>query len=176
MASDIVLVLRSEHRELSALADQCSRMSRGFEDPARRLGNRMRAHAAALDRNVVGHSLLASDVDGIVREILERLRTDLEFRQPDEAAGCLVAREAEALLPRLEREVPLTERRRMGKGFRLVRDAALRGSPTTPRRVRSQSELYEVARRAGLERRSRMSLVELQRAVEAWEREALGHG
>ena len=175
MASDIVLVLRSEHRELSALADQCSRMSRGFEDPARRLGERMRAHAAALERNVLGHTLLASEVDGIVRDIVEQLRSEVDERSPDVVAGSVITREAEALLPRLDREVPLAERRRMGKGFRLVRDAALRGSHPTSRRARSQSELYEVARRAGLERRSRMSLVELQHAVEAWEREAPGH-
>ena len=80
---------------------------------------------------------------------------------------------AEGLL-RIERHIValleqlgLDERRRLGKVFRIRRDAQLRGSSSGSRRRRSQTELYEMARRAGVEHRSRMTQAQLQAAIEA---------
>ena len=176
MASDLLLVLKSEHREMSSLADQCTRPSRGFENPQLRLAEHLRAHVAGLERNVLGSQLVGPQGVAVVSEIAaavhEAAGADAVPSDVPQLARHVSAREEEALLPLLESDVPLTERRRMGKGFRLVRDATLRAVHTGQRRVRSQTELYEVARRAGLERRSRMTQAELQFAVEAWERQA----
>ena len=60
----------------------------------------------------------------------------------------------------------LLTRRRMGKVFRIHRNAAVRAASSTGRRRRSQTELYELARRAGVEHRSRMTQSELQAAIE----------
>jgi hypothetical protein len=63
----------------------------------------------------------------------------------------------------------------MGKVFRIRRDAVLRGGHARQHRQRSHTELYELARRAGLENRSTMTQAQLQAAVAHWERRA-GHG
>jgi hypothetical protein len=55
----------------------------------------------------------------------------------------------------------------MGKVFRMRRDANLRSGHDGSRRRRSQTELYEMARRAGVEHRSRMTQAQLQAALEA---------
>jgi hypothetical protein len=86
------------------------------------------------------------------------------------AAVALAAAEAAAVLPRLA-DLPINERRRIGKVFRIKRDGALRGAGPATRRQRSQTELYELARRAGVEQRSRMTLAQLEAAVSAWERD-----
>lgn len=173
MVSDIVLVLRSEHRDLQDLAEQCSRPSRGFEDPVGRLHSRLHAHLDALERIATTTSRWLGDGAGPIPDVLELLRGSL--REPDRETTAALAmsvvdlEEAE-VIPQLEEEVPLLERRRAGKSFRLVRDSAVRRHHPSSRRVRSQAELYALARRAGLEQRSRMSQVELQHAVEEWER------
>ncbi len=167
-------MLRSEHRDLIDLADQCGRPSRGFEDPVGRLHDRLRAHLSALERIAASTSRWLGDGGSPVAEALERLRLGTQGaadRQETPAlARTVVDHEEEAVIPEMERAVPLLERRRAGKSFRMVRDTALRANHPSSRRLRSQSELYALARRAGLEHRSRMTQSELQRAVEEWER------
>lgn len=174
VVSDIVLVLRSEHRDLIDLADQCSRPSRGFEDPVGRLNDRLLAHLSALERVAMSTARWLGDGTGSIPDVLEELRRvtgqPASRERTPELARIVVRREEEDFIPRLEQDVPILERRRAGKSFRVVRDSALRGSHPSSRRVRSQSELYALARRAGLEQRSRMTQVQLQRAVEEWER------
>lgn len=174
MASDITLVLRSEHKELLVLADQCERTSRGFQDPQAELDRALAAHlgaASAAAYTVPAAQPLLPTLDRMATEVSEvlsrsrRTRADLAH-----AARVLVEVERERLLPALDGGVPIGERRRMGKVFRIRRDTLLRGAPKPSRRTRSQSELYEVARRAGVEHRSRMTQAQLQAAVEAWER------
>lgn len=170
MASDIVLVLRSEHREILALAEQCSRASRGFHDPPEDLRRRLTAHLAA--------SAAITLRGGRPREIdvaLDALREDLaKAREVASAARALVSFEQESALPWLE-GVLIGDRRRMGKVFRVKREGALRQTTgTQKRRRRSQTELYEQARRAGIEQRSRMTLPQLEAAVSAWERNQAG--
>jgi len=174
MVSDIVLVLRSEHRDLVELADQCTRPSRGFEDPAGRLHARLVAHRSAMERIAATTSRWLPRGSGPVADVLEMLRDELDEPadrgQVPRLAQTLVSREEHEVVPMLETSLPILERRRAGRSFRLVRDAVMRGNHPSSRRIRSQAELYALARRAGLEQRSRMTQVELQRAVEAWER------
>lgn len=179
MVSDIVLVLRSEHRDLMDLADQCSRPSRGFEDPVGRLHDRLSAHLSALERVGMGTARWLGDGTGPIPDVLEQLRGETTRPATREStpalARAVVAREDRDVIPQLESELPILERRRAGKSFRIVRDSALRGRHPSSRRVRSQSELYALARRAGLEQRSRMTQAQLQRAVEEWERGGTSH-
>jgi hypothetical protein len=174
MASDLVLVLHSEHRELRELADRCGRPSRGHQDPAEQLRRRLSAHLVALE------AVLAPVRDARLDAVAASLRetsADLTAPGRDEVAAS-AERVAEAeerqLLPLLE-DVLLVNRRRMGTVFRMKRDAALRGEASAAvRRQRSQTELYELARRAGLAQRSRMTLAELDEAVSEWERAQAG--
>jgi hypothetical protein len=181
MASDIGLVLASEHRDLLVLADQCGRVSRGFHDPGADLSRRLGAHLAAAEAEVYpalrspASPRLADLLDAVER-VATTLRDDVPVRQEvARAARDLVAAEGVAVVPVLAERLPIAERRRMGKVFRIRRDAALRGTHPRPNRRLSQTELYELARRAGLEHRSTMTQAQLQAAVAAWERDP-GHG
>ncbi len=170
VASDIVLVLGTEHRELAALIDQCSRPSRGFQDPQEDLRRRLAAHIAATSAAV--HPAIGTwrppELEHALAEAAEAL--DAPSRPGlARAATDLIEAEASAVLPRLA-ELALNERRRIGKVFRIKREGALRSAGSTTRRQRSQTELYELARRAGVEQRSRMTLAQLEAAVSAWER------
>ena len=179
MVSDIVLVLRSEHRDLVDLAEQCTRPSRGFEDPVGRLHGRLRAHLNALERIAMSTARWLGDGTGPLSEVLEVLRRGM--REPADRqrtpalTWMIVDQEEEDVIPAFERDVPLLERRRAGKSFRMVQDSSMRGNHPSSRRVRSQAELYALARRAGVEQRSRMTQTELQRAVEEWERSGRAH-
>ncbi len=55
--------------------------------------------------------------------------------------------------------------------FRTRRDALLRSTLLTSRRQRSQTELDEIARRAGVPNRSRMTQAQLQAEVFEWEQQ-----
>ena len=175
MASDIVLVLRSEHRDLLILADQCGRMSRGFHDPVGDLRGRLQAHLAAVDVGVspVLRSLPSADL-GDLRHAVELVGAALA----DESVGReelaqvvrgLVEAERSDVMLALVAQVPIAERRRAGKVFRMRRDAVLRADQSRHNRQRSQTELYELARRAGVEHRSTMNQAQLQAAVARWE-------
>jgi 2-hydroxychromene-2-carboxylate isomerase len=176
MASDIGLVLGSEHRDLLVLADQCGRASRGFHDPATDLGRRLGAHLAAADAEVypVLRASASLDLAGLrvaIETVEAALASDAAVREDlARVARRLVDVERVAVVPALAAMLPIAERRRMGKVFRLRRDAVLRAAHTHQHRKRSQTELYEVARRAGLEHRSSMTQAQLQDAVERWER------
>ncbi len=82
------------------------------------------------------------------------------------AAQDLVGAEVQFVVPAVE-TLELNVRRRMGKVFRMRRDANLRTGDPGSRRRRSQTELYEMARRAGVEHRSSMTQAQLQQALEA---------
>lgn len=167
MASDILLILATEHRELLQLADRCGRWVRGFEDPEGDLSRRLVTYAQAASVEVypsvragaAGDLLLASAVAASDPELVGDSLTG--------AARALVAVEQEVLLPLISERLHLAERRRVGKRFRLRREACLRRVPAVPRRSRSHSELYEQARRAGVENRSRMTQSQLQAAVDS---------
>lgn len=171
MAVDIVLVLRSEHRRLQQLVSRCGRSSRGFHDPVSELHQALRAHILAATAEIYPAAAKASDPASWPAESLTEVRTLVERQHPDHrdmvlAAGVLVEAEERAVLPLLE-HFELGQRRRLGKVFRIRRDAMSRSSSESHRRRRSQTELYELARRAGVEHRSRMTQAELQAAVEA---------
>ena len=180
MASDIALVLGSEHRDLLVLADQCGRASRGFHDPVTELGRRLLAHLAAVEADfhpVLRSSPALNQVD--VGIAVERVDAVLGDDAVDREALAGAARDLvdleRAVLPALVAMLPIAERRRMGKVFRIRRDAVLRSAHSRQRRQLSQTELYELARRAGLEHRSTMTQAQLQAAVAQWERDP-GHG
>ena len=168
MASDIGLVLGSEHRDLLVLADQSGWASRGFHDPVTELGRRLLAHVAAVEAEV--HPVLRSSpslnqVD--VRNVVERVDAILGEDAVDREALAGAARDLvdveRAVLPALVAMLPIAERRRMGKVFRIRRDAALRSAHSRQHRQLSQTELYELARRAGLEHRSTMTQAQRRR-------------
>lgn len=181
MASDIGLVLGSEHRDLLVLADQCGRMSRGFQDPVGDLCRRLRAHLVAANEEVypVLRSLVCTDqVDGLWLAVESARSLSYDSVAREEVAAVtrgLVAAERAAVLPVVTAQMPIAERRRMGKVFRIRRDAVLRSAPAQQHRHRSQTELYELARRAGVEHRSTMTQAQLEAAVAQWER-GPGHG
>ena len=177
MASDIGIVLRSEHRDLLILADQCGRMSRGLHDPAADLRRRLQAHLTAAEAEVYPFVRWSSP-SSIRRACCTRSRS-VGAALEDEAvareelaqvARSLVEVERSAVLLALAAQLPIAERRRMGKVFRMRRDAVLRSAHARQNRQRSQTELYELARRAGLEHRSTMTQAQLQVAVAEWER------
>ena len=168
MAVDITLVLRSEHRRLQKLADRCGRNSRGFHDPVCDLRRALRAHTRAASE------LYSSVGPGIQDGAAAATLADVRQSAENDAAGVnelvravvvLVASERENLIVGLE-ALQLPVRRRLGKVFRMLRDAELRESATAARRRRSQTELYELACRARIEKRSQMTQVQLQRALE----------
>jgi hypothetical protein len=170
MAVDITLVLASEHRRLRQLIDRCGRSSRGFHDPVKELQNALRAHVLAASAEVYPTAATLGSPSDWPAEDLVRVRQLAESARPTRselvrAAGTLIDAEQHvlAVLPSLE----LTDRRRLGKVFRIRRDSLLRGVVAGSRRRRSQTELYELARRAGVEHRSRMTQVQLQAAIEA---------
>ena len=172
MASDIELVLRSEHRDLLRLADRCGRASRGFQDPAADLQGRLRAHVAAVSEGPL--DVVSALGANALPDALEEARAALD----GSATGEVLAREARRLveveqaelLPILAERVPLPVRRWMGQVFRIRRDAVVRASHAPAHRQMSQTELYELARRAGVEHRSTMTQSELQAAVQEWQR------
>lgn len=172
MASDIMLVLRAEHRELLNLADQCARPGRGFQDPQDELRRRLAAHTAAAQETDLAHLLSASDPETSLREMLASSAariTDAPGAGLADEAVALVMVERERLMPALER-ILIADRRRMGKVFRIHRERELRRCAPHVRRHRSQTELYDLARRAGIDQRSRMTQAQLDEAVAAWER------
>lgn len=172
MAVDVVLVLHSEHRRLLQLAERAGRPGRGFHDPAGDLQRALYAHLIAATAEIYPTAARLCPGDAWPGEALAAARVVAEDPRTgtDElsaAARGLVRTETEVVLPALEQRLEVGARRRMGKVFRLRRDAAARNAATTRRRHRSQTELYEMARRAGIEQRSRMTQAELQAAIEA---------
>lgn len=172
MAVDIVLVLRSEHRRIRQEVDRCGRSSRGFADPAAELQLTLRAHMLAATAEVYPTAAKLSDPSTWPAETLTSVRTTVEQDDPDDgtlkqAATDLMQAEATSVLPVLEQRLEIPARRRMGKVFRIRRDANARTAAAGQRRRhRSQTELYELARRAGVEHRSHMTQAELEAAVE----------
>lgn len=175
MVSDILLLLPSEHRELLLLADRCGRAHRGMASPEAELRRRLRAHLAAGSEAV--YPVLAptpSEVEQL-NAALAPVRAEVDGPGSAEglarAATVLVRTERALVIPGLA-AWPDEDRRRRGKSFRIRRDALVRSAAaTTSRRQRSQTELYEVARRAGIANRSRMTQAELEAAVSHWEHE-----
>lgn len=179
VASDVVLVLRTDRRRLRLLAQRCMGPSRGLAQPHDELRRALAAHVrvllAEVFPRVAGREGAGGVEDGPLGPALAEWSLHLQAIDgglaPDrlpELAEAVLEMEDRLLVPVLDR-VPLAERRRLGKAFRIRREAELR-SAGKGRRERSRTELYEVARRLGVEQRSRMSHVQLKAAVESWER------
>ncbi len=102
---------------------------------------------------------------------IDSLREALEHEQPAEVLVAIADEirhiEESVVLPAVRERLELQSRRRLGKVFRIKRDAHLRTLKKGPRRQLSQTELYEVARRAQVENRSRMTATELLAAINA---------
>jgi hypothetical protein len=177
VASDLLLVLRAEHRHLGMLADRAVRGGRGLQNPTGALSAAARAHVAALGEVLpLLRQRLPATTAGTWADHARRLHGAADEDDHDammlaEAIRALVTVEQRDVMPALADGCSLLERRRAGKVYRLRRAATARAVRTTAsRRVRSRTELYEVARRAGIEHRSRMTHAELAAAVDAWER------
>jgi hypothetical protein len=165
VASDVVLVLRSEHRRLRQLVDRVGRSSRGLADPHSELRRALSSHVSAARSEIVpavsgwpGCSTWVSALDEAADQQTEALLPAVE---------ALVQVEEHSLLPWLQQELSVADRRRLGTLYRVRRDTVAR--PLLARPSLSRTELYERARRAGVVHRSRMTQGELQAAVEARE-------
>lgn len=170
MAVDIALVLQSEHRRIRQLISRCSRSSRGFHDPVSELEAEVRRHLEIAQQEVYPTSRTLCD--HWPQDTLDRIRAVLgdqsaTLPQVIEAADALIEFESEVVIPSLQQEKDVLDRRRIGKVFRMRRDAAVRTTKKAHRKAPSQTELYEIARRAGVEQRSRMTQAELQKAITA---------
>jgi hypothetical protein len=167
MASDLVLVLRSEHRRLTRLSERSRRSSRGLQDPRAELRRAVAAHAAASRSELLPGLGGWPEVDrwrGLLDEAVEPCDEHLPA-----VVEALVTIEQQSLLPWLGESTSVDDRRRLGTLYRARRDMAARTPASRPSLTRT--ELYERARRAGVENRSRMTQAELRAAVEAWERQ-----
>lgn len=168
MAVDIALVLQSEHRRIRQLVDRCGRSSRGFHDPAAELAMVLRVHFDVAAREVYPSviDLAPAWPDDRVNAVGQVIMTD-EVTAPDliGAAGELISVESDVVVPVLQEGKDVDERRRLGKVFRLRRDAQVRALNRSHRRQPSQTELYEMARRAGVQQRSKMTQAQLQQAI-----------
>lgn len=169
MAVDVVLVLQSEHRKLHQLVERCGRPSRGFHDPVADLQHALYAHMVAATAEIYP---TAARLSGSLwpAEAVTEIRKAAESESSDAlraATADLVRMEEQYVLGLFGEHLELDARRRLGKVFRIRRDAAARSAATSRRRHRTQTELYELARRAGIEHRSRMTQAELQAAIEA---------
>jgi len=163
MASDILIVLRSEHRQLRLATERCSRTARGLEDPFGDLRAALLGHLEAMALEV--NPALPENIDDWLSR-QDRVRS-LPNTQLVSAAEATIGLERDQLLPLLQ-ELSVPARRRLGRAFRIRREASVRAhiQATAGRRsVASQSELYELARQAGIHRRSRMTKAELHRAL-----------
>ena len=163
MAVDITLVLSSEHRRLRRLIDRCGRPQRGFGDPVADLRAALLAHVSAAGTEVYPIVPIEMDLDRLldVASAAQSSREDLV-----EAAEKVIAVEQSQVVGVLADAVEPGRRRRMGRAFRARRDASLRRAGPPRRRLRSQTELYELARRAGVQHRSDMTQAQLQEALE----------
>jgi hypothetical protein len=172
MAVDVVLVLHSEHRRLQQLVERCGRPSRGFHDPGTELQQALHAHMLAATAEIYPTAARLCPPDDWPGRTLAEIRVVAEAESVDptdlqSATDALVRVESDVVIPVLDAALEVPARRRLGKVFRIRRDAAARNSQASHRRHRTQTELYEVARRAGIEHRSRMTQAELQAALEA---------
>ncbi len=175
MASDIRLVLDTQHQTLTRFAQRCDRGARGVRDPREDLLRELGAHlVAARDevyptaRHRLGPCWHDAGLDDLPLQIAEPQITAEEVA---DAARVLVAAERSLVIPVLVDLLPIPHRRQMGKAFRVRVTVARRATGSGSRRhVRSHTELYEMARRADLPHRSTMTHRELNDAVIAWER------
>lgn len=163
MPSDILLVLHSDQRQLMVLADRCRRSGRGLEDPEGDLRAALTAHATALLHEVLprvrGTAELAEHLDAMISGLPDQGSEKLA-----DTAEQVVEAERQELTGNAA-TLSIDARRRLGKAFRIRRQAALRARGHTRRVTVSQSELYEIARRAGISQRSKMTHAELLQAV-----------
>lgn len=170
MAVDIVLVLGSEHRRLRQLVERCGRSSRGFHDPAHELHMALRAHILAATAEVYPTAASLRQPSPWPADVIARTRQTAESGRPSRSELATTTDqliEVEQYVIALLEGLDVTDRRRLGKVFRIRRDALLRNAGSGSRRRRSQTELYEMARRAGVEHRSRMTQAQLQAAIDA---------
>ena len=138
MAVDIALVLRSEHRRLKELAARCGRTSRGFHDPPSDLQKALRAHVLAAAAEVYPTAAQKSTANGWPAQEFAEIRKAAEANtiSADElvrAVEDLVDAEMQFVVPAVE-SLELNARRRMGKVFRMRRDANLRNGDPAGRR------------------------------------------
>jgi hypothetical protein len=129
----------------------------------------LRAHVMAATGEIYPSAAKVNPANWPAEDLTEvRILVEREPRAAEvaHAAEVLLRTEVEHVIPLLE-DLELDIRRRLGKVFRIRRDAIARSERSTHRRRRSQTELYELARRVGVEQRSRMTQAELQAALEA---------
>ncbi len=162
MAVDITLVLGSEHRRLRRLIDRCGRPRRGLSDPVADLRAALLAHVVAAGTEV--YPMVPTD-EGLGRLLDIASRQSPSGEDLVEAAELVIAVEQAEVVPVLA-AVEAGRRRRMGRAFRVRRDESLRRAGAPRRRQRSQTELYQLARRAGVQDRSHMTQAQLQHALQ----------
>ena len=184
MPSSVVRMITADHDRLARLLRRMSAVGPNRARWQSEFSGLLRAHRLAErdqvlrpvardvpDLAVPVHDLAAHDVD--VDHLVDDLdRVDAgrpEFAQLCARAADVLAAHADltggAVLARLEALVPRREVRRLGGEYERRREAELRralAQEPVPRRLDvSRAELYEMAKRAGIEGRSTMSRAEL---------------
>jgi hypothetical protein len=183
MGTNVVRLMRIEHRRISALAHRLDGKHRQGANLPAQLASELAAHAyattaellpftesksgtldgrcrATVDQLTAIAAELDESEDGVSRATVERTLTALADH---------VAEEAE-ILDTLEQTTEVTRLRMLGDAFCRARDHAFKSRGDKPHRYRrpeaSRAELYERARRHGIAGRSSMTRDQLAAALQ----------
>ncbi len=179
MGTNVVRLVRSDHRRISELLARLNSRHRGGTALQVRVANELTAHVTACRDCLLPFAESRVHLDRSAAESLDRLDSVAgELR--GSAAAATIATLVEAMdrhidteerdvLQPLEDSVTVDRLRRLGESFRRTRDAAIRAEGGPQRRQTrppaSRAELYEQARYRKIAGRSSMSKAELLAAL-----------
>lgn len=182
MGTNVVRLVRSDHRRISELLARLNGRHRGGTALHVRIANELTAHVTACRDCLLPFAESRVRVDEAVGESLDSLQAaagELRCSADDLPAATITAlvetmdghidsEEREILRP-LEGSVTVDRLRLVGESFRRVRDSAMRAEGGPQRRrsrpPTSRAELYEQARYRKIAGRSAMSKAELLEAL-----------
>ncbi|HEX6196177.1 MAG TPA: hypothetical protein VFZ37_09710 [Jiangellaceae bacterium] len=182
MGTNVVRLVRSDHRRISELLARLNSRHRGGTALQKRVANELTAHVTACRDSLLPFAESRVHLDRSAAESLDRLqRVAGELR---ESAGAVPAATIATLVEAMDHHIDTEERdvlrpledtvtvdrlRRLGESFRRTRDAAMRAEGGSQRRQTrppaSRAELYEQARYRKIAGRSSMSKAELLAAL-----------
>lgn len=186
MGSNIVRLIRSDHRKISGLLERAGGPHRNGEELREEIVAQVRAHALATEQELLpyvgqrldpGQSELDRHLQAL--ESLAEAASDFESVNDEDRSAVLtrlselveahIAAEERDFLHLLDETVDVARLRRLGETFRRRRDGELKLWSGAKRRLRrpdsSRAELYERARRQGVSGRSKMTKSQLKEAL-----------
>lgn len=182
MGTNVVRLVRSDHRRISELLARLGSHHRGGAALLVRAANELAAHVTACRDCLLPFAESRVSLDGAAVESLDKLMTAAdELREGAAAAPAVNAADlVETMRVHIETEdrvvlrpllsaVSVDRLRLLGESFRRARDSALRAEGESRRRQArpptSRAELYEKARYRRIAGRSAMSKAELLAAL-----------